>query len=163
MLIGLVGCAAGFLGLMLEASDGRLWVVMLSSAVLGAGTGVTMPSILMQVQNAAERRDVGAATGSLLFLRSLGGAFGSTIVGTLLVSRFNDGLAAAGLPPTDLGALRGGGAGATLAQARAALASGFALAFTVCLALLLVAVLIAAVMKDLQLRSGATVSREIAH
>ena len=36
------------------------------------------------VQNAAERRDLGAATGCMLFLRSMGGAFGSTLVGALL-------------------------------------------------------------------------------
>ena len=163
VLTGLVCCVVGLLGLMLQSTSAVLWLVLPMSALLGIGIGVTMPSVLMQVQNAAERRDVGAATGSLLFLRSMGGAFGSTIVGSLLATRFNEGLAKAGLPAIDLGSLRGGGATATLIQARAALASGFALAFGVCLALLMVAVVIAAVMKDLQLRSGTTVSREIAH
>ncbi len=164
VLAGLGCCVLGLAGLMLQATAGTLWVVLPMSALLGVGIGVTMPSVLMQVQNAAERRDVGAATGSLLFLRSMGGAFGSTIVGSLLAARFNEGLAAAGLPPIDLGSLRGGGAAtANLLQARAALASGFALAFGVCVALLMVAVVIAATMKDVQLRSGTTVSREIAH
>ena len=164
VLVGLVCCVLGFLGLMLEADSGKLMIVLPASALVGIGIGVTMPSVLMQVQNAAERRDVGAATGSLLFLRSMGGAFGTTIVGSVLTTRFNEGLATAGLPPIDLGSLRGGtGAAAHLAQARAALASGFSLAFGVCLALLCVAVIVAAAMKDLQLRSGAVVSREIAH
>jgi len=164
VLIGLVCCVVGLAGLMLQSTAGGLWLVLPLSALLGLGIGVTMPSVLMQVQNAAERRDVGAATGSLLFLRSMGGAFGSTIVGSLLASRFNEGLAAAGLPPIDLGSLRGGGgAAAHLMQARAALAGGFSLAFGVCLALLMVAVVVASVMKDLQLRSGAPISREIAH
>jgi len=164
VLAGLICCVIGLLGLMWQSTSATLWVVLPMSAVLGLGIGVTMPSVLMQVQNAAERRDVGAATGSLLFLRSMGGAFGSTIVGSLLASRFNEGLAAAGLPPIDLGSLRGGGgAAAHLMQARAALAGGFSLAFGVCLALLMVAVVVASVMKDLQLRSGAPISREIAH
>ena len=164
VLAGLGCCVIGLAGLMLQATAAVLWVVLPMSALLGLGIGVTMPSVLMQVQNAADRRDVGAATGSLLFLRSMGGAFGSTIVGSLLAARFNEGLAAAGLPPIDLGSLRGGGAAtANLLQARAALASGFALAFGVCVALLMVAVVIAAMMKDVQLRSGTTVSREIAH
>jgi EmrB/QacA subfamily drug resistance transporter len=164
VLVGLVACAAAFLGLAIRASGGSLWLVLPISALLGFGTGITMPSVLMQVQNAAERRDVGAATGSLLFLRSMGGAFGSTIVGSVLMSEFNDGLVAAGLPPVDLGALRGGGAAASgLAQARVALASGFQLSFGVCFALLLVAFVIAAGMRDLPLRSGAAPSREIAH
>ncbi len=164
VLAGLGCCVVGLAGLMLQATAGVLWVVLPMSAMLGLGIGVTMPSVLMQVQNAAERRDVGAATGSLLFLRSMGGAFGSTIVGSLLAARFNEGLSSAGLPPIDLGSLRGGGgATAQLMQARVALANGFGLAFGVCLGLLMVAVVIAAVMEDVQLRSGATVSREIAH
>ena len=164
VLVGLMCCVGGFLGLTATA-DGGMWaVVVLASALVGIGIGVTMPSVLMQVQNAAERRDVGAATGSLLFLRSMGGAFGSTIVGSVLTTRFNEGLRAAGLPPVDLGSLRGGtGATAHLTQARAALASGFSLAFGVCLVLLTVAVIVATLMKDLQLRSGVTVTREIAH
>src|SRR4051794_28129677 len=163
VLVGLGVCVAGFLGLTLM-TGAQSWLALFVSGVLGLGLGTTMPSVLMQVQNAAERRDVGAATGSLLFLRSMGGAFGSTIVGSVLVATFNDGLQKAGLPAVDLGALRGGGpAVAGLTQARAALAAGFQLSFAVCLVLTAVAVVIAAGMKDVQLRSGVTPSREIAH
>jgi len=49
--------------------------------ILGISVGVIMPTSLVATQNAAERRDVGVATGMLLFLRSMGGAFGSTLVG----------------------------------------------------------------------------------
>lgn len=162
VLAGLLTTSAGFAGLALQT--GQLWLVLVASALLGLGTGMTMPSVLMQVQNAAERRDVGAATGSLLFLRSMGGAFGSTIVGSVLVATFNSGLASAGLPATDLGALRGGApTAAGLVQARAALSDGFQLAFAVCFFLMLIAVAIAAVMRDLPLRSGAAPSREITH
>ncbi len=163
VLVGLGICVAGFLGLTFM-TGAPSWLALLVSGVLGIGIGTTMPSVLMQVQNAAERRDVGAATGSLLFLRSMGGAFGSTIVGSVLAATFNDGLQKAGLPAVDLGALRGGGpAVAGLSPARAALAAGFQLSFAVCLVLTLVAVVIAAGMKDLQLRSGVAPSREIAH
>ena len=129
------------------------------TVLLGVGIGATMPSVLMQVQNAAARQDVGAATGSLLFLRSMGGAFGSTIVGALLVVRFNAGLHNAGFVGNiDLGALRGGADGMTdvgsLGLARTALAGGFQLSFAVCAVLLGVAVVIAAGMRDLQLRSA---------
>ena len=163
VVVGLVATVAAFGLLAAAAQGGALLMVLPVSALLGLGTGVTLPCVLMQVQNAAERRDVGAATGALLFLRSMGGAFGSTIVGSVLVSEFNAGLAAMGLPAIDLGALRGGAAAAHLAQARTALASGFQLAFVVCLALLAVGVLIAARMRDLPLRSGAAPARELAH
>ena len=163
VLAGLLATVAAFAGMTLQASGGALWLVLLPSALLGLGTGITMPSVLMQVQNAADRPDVGAATGSLLFLRSMGGAFGSTIVGSLLVAKFNDGLLQAGLPSVDLGTLRGAGAASGLDPARATLADGFQLAFAVCFALLAVAVGIAAIMKDLPLRSSAAAPRELAH
>jgi EmrB/QacA subfamily drug resistance transporter len=163
VLFGLIATVLAFGGLALGAEGGSLWLVLPVSALLGLGTGLTLPSVLMQVQNAADRPDVGAATGALLFLRSMGGAFGSTIVGSVLVSVFDAGLARAGLPAVDLGALRGGSASGALGQARDALAGGFQLAFVVCLALLGVAVLIAAVMADEPLRSGAEPTHELAH
>ncbi len=162
VLAGLTACVAGFASLAAMTGGASLWLVLPASALLGIGIGTTMPTVLMQVQSAAGRRDVGAATGSLLFLRSMGGAFGSTIVGSLLAARFNAGLAAAGLPAIDLGALRGGAGSVGLGTARTALASGFQLSFGVCAALLLVAVAVAAGMKDLQLRS-AEPPRELGH
>ena len=136
---------------------GPLWFMLLSSIVLGCGIGATMPTVLITVQNAAASRDVGAATGSLLFLRSMGGAFGSTVVGTILTLKFNAGLVAMGLAAVDLGSLRGeGGPGLSLSQARAALMPGFMVAFGLCAALMAVAILIARGMKDQPLRSGLT-------
>ena len=137
------------------AAGAPLAVILLVTAVLGVGTGATMPTVLMQVQNAAEWRDVGAATGSLLFLRSMGGAFGSTVVGALLSARVTAGQHAAGVAQAvDLGALRRGGGVPGLDAARAALTGGFQLGFAVCLAVSLVAVLIAWRTADLPLRSG---------
>jgi EmrB/QacA subfamily drug resistance transporter len=163
VLTGLALCAVGFGGLAVMTGGAPLALVMLVSALLGFGIGIVMPSVLMQVQNAAERRDVGAATGSLLFLRSMGGAFGSTVVGSVLIATFNDGLLEAGLPPIDLSALRGSGAIATLDQARAALSLGFQWAFGVCLGMMVVALVVALGMQDLPLRSGAAPAQEIGH
>ena len=167
VLIALMASVAGFVGLAALAGNAPLSSVLPCTALLGVGTGATMPSVLVQVQNAAARRDVGAATGSLLFLRSMGGAFGSTVVGSVLVARFNAGLHASGIPTNvDLGALRGGAEGmgdiGSLGLARTALAGGFQLSFAICAVLLAVAVIIAAGMQDLQLRS-ADAPREIAH
>lgn len=160
VLVALGACVAGFLGLAAAAGHASLAVVLPCTMLLGVGTGATMPSVLMQVQNAAARRDVGAATGSMLFLRSMGGAFGSTLVGSLLVARFSAGLHAAGMADIDLGSLRHGAEGGAglgnLGLAREALSSGFQLTFLVCAALLAVAMVIAAGMQDLQLRSSDT-------
>jgi len=167
VLVALSACVAGFAGLAILTGSAPLWLVLGCTVLLGVGTGATMPSVLMQVQNAAARQDVGAATGSLLFLRSMGGAFGSTIAGSMLVAKFNAGLHDAGIEGViDLGALRGGAEGmadlGSLGLARTALAGGFQLSFAVCAALLGMAVVIAAGMQDLQLRS-ADPPRDIGH
>ena len=166
---GLLLCTAGFIGLAVMTGGAPIGTVIATSFVLGVGTGMTMPTVLMQVQNSAERRDVGAATGSLLFLRSMGGAFGSTVVGTLLTMRFNAGLAAAGVVgEVDLGSLRRAAEGLAgfgtlgLEGARLALASGFQLGFAVCAALCGVALVVALGMRDVVLRS-ASLPREVGH
>jgi EmrB/QacA subfamily drug resistance transporter len=133
---------------------------VIAMAVVGFGIGAVMPSNLVMVQNAAERRDVGVATGSLLFLRAMGAAVGSTIVGALLASTFTAGLAAQGVTtPIDLGALRGEGAQLTLdpalrAAAQAALLDGFRVTFLVCAGMAVLAFIICLGLRDLPLRSS---------
>lgn len=166
VVTGLLMCTASFALMAVMTQGAPLALVLAVTFVLGMGTGMTMPTVLMQVQNAAERRDVGAATGSLLFLRSMGGAFGSTLVGTLLTMRFNAGLAAIGAEPVDLGALRRGAeglGGLGLDVARAALSSGFLWGFATCAVLLLGTSVIALGMHDLPLRSGTEPPKELTH
>ena len=161
LLFGLLTCCVGFVFMALMGPATPSWFAMFGMIVLGIGIGVVMPSILVIVQNAAERRDVGVATGSLLFLRSMGGAFGSTLVGALLASRFAAGQAALALPVhLDLGSIQAGSA--TLERLRPAariavqgvLSGAFQLCFLVCAVLMVVAVLVALRMADLPLRSG---------
>ena len=169
VLCGLGAIVLAFAALALTTAGASLWLALPCTVLLGIGTGMTMPSVLVQVQNAAERRDVGSATGSLLFLRSMGGAFGSTVVGALLAARFGAGLLAAGVTqPVDLGSLRGGSGlagldAASMDVARAALANGFALGYAVCAGVLLTAFAVAAGMRDLPLRSSAAMPKELAH
>jgi EmrB/QacA subfamily drug resistance transporter len=158
----LAGFAAGAVGFLLLAGVGAATshaLIALDMLVAGAGIGLCQTPSLVAVQNAAERRDVGAATAALLFLRSMGGAFGSTLVGSLLASRFAARLAAGGLGHSvTLGVLRGQGeAGRLDAAARlvaqAALVSGFHLAFLTCAVLAALGFLVTLPMRDLPLRS----------
>ena len=162
-------CVLGFAGLGRVGTGTPEVLVLLATVVLGVGIGGVMPSVLVQVQNAAEHGDVGAATGSLLFLRSMGGAFGTTVTGALLAARFNAGLRAVGAGEVSLAALQGGGAGALgglgadkLDAARAALVSGFHLAFWACAGVVLLALAIAGVTRDVPLRST-EIPREMGH
>ena len=160
LLGGLLASIAGFLLLaVLDANDSHLRSVT-DMALLGFGIGACMPTSLVLVQNAAERGDVGAATGSLLFLRSMGGAFGSTLVGALLAARFAGRMVELGVSqPIDLGALRGHHVGpaldvATRGLAQQALESGFHLAFLACAAMLGVALAICLGLRDTVLKSA---------
>lgn len=162
MLGGLALCVVGFLLLaLIDVSTPRLELVAYQ-VVLGFGIGMVMPSALVSVQNAAELRDIGAATGCLLFLRSMGGAFGSTLVGALLASGFAARLSELGITAhIDLGEIRQhSGALASLSPAmvphvQMALAGAFHLAFAACAVALAVAVVVALGMRDLPLRTSA--------
>ena len=162
MVAGLVACLVGFGLLALINAGTPRYLLVAYQLVLGVGLGMVMPSSLVCVQNAAERRDIGAATGCLLFLRSMGGAFGSTLVGALLASGFAARLAEFGITAhIDLGEVRqshGQLAGVTpamLPHVQAALAGAFHLAFVACAVAMFAAVIVAVGMRDLPLRTSA--------
>ena len=160
ILCGLAAACVGFAVLSLVGSRTPSALVLAAMALAGVGLGVCMPNSLVMVQNAAERRDVGTATGALLFLRSMGGAFGSTMVGAVLTATYTLRLTATGFPQAagDLSAVKPGGVLAMLgatAQAAgiSALSSGFRLAFTALLGLFILAFLIALGLRDIPLRT----------
>jgi EmrB/QacA subfamily drug resistance transporter len=59
-----------------------IWMV-----VLGIGIGLVMPVLTLAVQNAVERKDLGTATSSVTFFRSIGSALGAAIFGAILTNR----------------------------------------------------------------------------
>jgi EmrB/QacA subfamily drug resistance transporter len=54
---------------------------------LGLGIGVSFPNLTTAIQNAVERPDLGVATSTSAFFRSLGGAVGVAISGAILTAR----------------------------------------------------------------------------
>ena len=162
VLGGLGISVAGFLMLAMLGAGTSHVVSVVYMLVVGFGLGIVMPSNLVIVQNAAPRRDVGVATGSLLFLRAMGAALGSTLVGTLLASRFRAGLEATGMAgAVDLGALRGHAAGplrldpAVLRGAQDSLEAAFHLSFLACALLAAGAFVTCLWLRDLPLKSSA--------
>ncbi len=160
IVTGLAVTCIGFVMLSFAGPNTPLTVVMGAMALSGVGLGVCMPNTLVMVQNAAEVRDVGTATGALLFLRSMGGAFGSTLVGALLTGAYTLRIAASGFPQAggDLSAVKPGGILAMLGQAAeaagiTALSSGFRYAFGALLALFVVALIVALGLRDIPLRT----------
>jgi hypothetical protein len=57
--------------------------------VMGLGIGLVMPNLTTAIQNAVPRRDLGAATASAAFFRSLGGALGAALSGAVLASHLH--------------------------------------------------------------------------
>jgi hypothetical protein len=56
--------------------------------VLGLGLGCIMPNLTLAIQNAVPRTQLGVATSSVTYLRSLGSVFGIAIIGTVINNRF---------------------------------------------------------------------------
>jgi hypothetical protein len=54
---------------------------------LGMGLGLIMPVVVVAVQNATGREDLGTATSSNVFFRSMGSSFGVAVLGAILDAR----------------------------------------------------------------------------
>jgi EmrB/QacA subfamily drug resistance transporter len=78
------------LGLILMSTlneDTSFLSLSLYAIFLGGGLGLSMQTILIALQNDVEFKDMGIATSSNTFFRSLGGAFGTAIFGTIFSNR----------------------------------------------------------------------------
>jgi MFS family permease len=90
-MVAVVGAVVTTLGIgLLTTMDvhtsytGVLWRMV----VIGVGLGTTMPVFHLAAQNAVDPREVGVATSSLQFLRSMGGSVGAAIFGAIMANRF---------------------------------------------------------------------------
>jgi EmrB/QacA subfamily drug resistance transporter len=71
----------------------RPWVVALTLAVVGLGTGPTLPLYLLAMQNAARPDQLGVVTATSSFSRSLGQVLGVTALGALFAAALARGVA----------------------------------------------------------------------
>ncbi len=63
--------------------------ISLAMVILGAGLGMTMPTMTLAVQNSVDWKDLGVATSAVTFIRSLGGAVGLAAYGAVFGGRIN--------------------------------------------------------------------------
>jgi len=135
--------------------------------VTGMGLGFVMPVLTVAIQNAVSRKSLGVATTSVTFSRSLGSAIGVAVFGALLTnqltSRLNDAFPGAG----EKFASSGAGLGPEKIQALppairdtvvAALANSIDVVFLAGMGVLLVALVVAVVLPELELDETAHVS-----
>jgi EmrB/QacA subfamily drug resistance transporter len=87
---GSILMVAGF-GL-LATTDHATNMVLLSVYLflLGTGMGMTMQNLVLAVQNTVAGTDLGAATSTVSFFRSLGGTVGVSVLGAVLAARVTD-------------------------------------------------------------------------
>ncbi|WP_344963998.1 MFS transporter [Streptomyces thioluteus] len=78
-------CAGAAMGLLaLTETDTGLWVVRAEMLLLGAGFGQLLGQLIVLVQQAAPRRQLGVATTGVRFFQTLGTSLGSALFGTVL-------------------------------------------------------------------------------
>jgi MFS family permease len=98
----------------LEVST-ALWIASAYMVVVGVGLGLVMQVLVLVVQNDVRPQEIGVATSTATFFRSVGGAFGVAIFGTIFASRLADGLEQL---PRSITARLGSGVHLNPAQAR---------------------------------------------
>jgi EmrB/QacA subfamily drug resistance transporter len=74
-LLSRIGVSTGYL------------LLSIAMVVLGLGLGLVMPVLVLAVQNAVPRPEMGVATAGSIFFRSIGGSFGVAIFGTIFANR----------------------------------------------------------------------------
>ena len=70
------------------------WMIGLWMGIIGIGLGSFMSIMTLAIQNSVDRSELGTATASATFFRSLGSSFGGAIFGSILISRFTHHLTA---------------------------------------------------------------------
>jgi EmrB/QacA subfamily drug resistance transporter len=89
----IAGLALASIGLFLLSrlhADSSLVTAGLYMAIVGLGIGMVAQVLVLAVQNAVDRRDLGAATSASTFFRSMGGAVGVAVFGALLSHRLRE-------------------------------------------------------------------------
>lgn len=105
LVTGAASATVGFALLSTIDADTSFILLAVYMALIGIGLGMTMQNLVLSVQNTVPGRHLGAATATVSFFRSLGGAIGVSVLGAVLGARVKDDIA------TGLAHL-GGGAGA---------------------------------------------------
>jgi EmrB/QacA subfamily drug resistance transporter len=102
IVAGTITLVAGFAILSTLDHTTSLSYVGVGMALVGAGVGMSMQNLVLTVQNTVQLRDIGSASSSIAFFRSLGGTIGVSVLGAILARRVTDNivtaLTAAGVP-----------------------------------------------------------------
>jgi EmrB/QacA subfamily drug resistance transporter len=92
VVAGMVCLTLAFLLLSRWSASLTLATAMRDALVGGIGMGLTMVPMLIAVQSSVTRADLGSATAMIQFFRTIGGAIGLSVMGTVMAWRLSVGL-----------------------------------------------------------------------
>ncbi|WP_084816164.1 MDR family MFS transporter [Frondihabitans sp. Leaf304] len=87
MVVGSIALVVGLALMGTIQYDTSYPLVAVFMFITGAGVGMVMQNLVLVVQNTTEPKNIGAASAGVAFFRSLGGALGVSILGTVLGNR----------------------------------------------------------------------------
>jgi EmrB/QacA subfamily drug resistance transporter len=130
-----------------------LFLVVLG--IVGLGIGMAMPNLTNAIQNAVAYNELGAATGAMVFIRSLGGAVGVAASGAILSARLATARATGHFPILNAHTIRAlaslpDGQRTAIAQAYRIALSG---SFLLCGAVMIAAFLLVLSLPEIKLRT----------
>jgi MFS family permease len=91
-IAGLAGMTAGLVLLAALADEQSRLATSLALVVFGLGFGCVSQVLVIAVQSAVERHELGTATGATSFFRALGGAVGAATLGAVFDARAGAGV-----------------------------------------------------------------------
>ncbi|MFC7530309.1 MDR family MFS transporter [Actinoplanes sp. GCM10030250] len=161
VVAGTIILVIGFAGLSFLDHDTPLWYVGTAMALVGIGVGLSMQNLVLAVQNTVSLKDIGAASSTVAFFRSLGGTIGVSVLGAVLARRVSESitsqLTAMGVPAGSTS----GGSSLNLAAlpdpiqhvVRSAYGDATGHIFLISMGIAVIGVIAAIAMKPAQLRS----------
>ncbi len=108
-VVGGVGMTAGMVMLSTLDMTTSKFMLAVFMSVLGLGMGFLMQTTMLIAQNSVEQKDIGVASSSAAFFRSIGGSFGVSLFGAIFVRRLHDDLSSSALGPAGAAQFTGGG------------------------------------------------------
>jgi MFS family permease len=88
-IMGTAIMTLGILAMYTLQIDTPYWQLSIYAIMVGAGLGLSMQTIVIALQNSVDFKDMGVATSSNTFFRSLGSVFGTALFGAILTNRLS--------------------------------------------------------------------------
>ncbi|GGN73809.1 EmrB/QacA family drug resistance transporter [Actinoplanes lobatus] len=166
VVAGTIILVIGFAGLSVLDHETPLWYIGSAMALVGIGVGMSMQNLVLAVQNTVSLKDIGAASSTVAFFRSLGGTIGVSVLGAVLARRVTDSITE---QLTAMGVPAGGSSGTSSLNlsslpesiqhvVRAAYGDATGHIFLISMGVAVIGVVAAVAMKPAKLRSTVDVS-----